>query len=133
MPASEIALIRPQIEGPAPSSLMQSQRASLTKRPALATASVGNLVGHVRHITHDERVGSAAAHGLAVADHVVHGDREGCVVAELDHSQRITDKDHVHARAFLVLGCQVIVAGQVDDLLIVGYHLVEIKDALFHF
>ncbi len=41
----------------------------------------GGLVGHERHIADHKRVFSAASHRFAVMDHVIHGHREGGLVA----------------------------------------------------
>ncbi len=50
---------------------------------------VGDLVGTEGHVTHDEGVRRAAAHGLAVADAVFHGHGDGPLVPQGDHAQGV--------------------------------------------
>ena len=77
----------------------------------------GGLVGHVGHVADHEGGGCAAADGLRVADHVVHGDRQGGVVAEHGHAQAVADQDHLDAGLLLQIGGGVVVAGQPGDRL----------------
>ena len=56
---------------------------------------VGGLVAAQRHVADDERVGRAAAHGLAVDDALVHRHRHGARVAVHAHAERVADEDHV--------------------------------------
>ena len=59
-------------------------------------------------------------------DHVVHRHREGGGVAQLDHAQGVANQDHLDAGALLILRGQIVVRGQVDDLLALCDHLFEI-------
>ena len=59
--------------------------------------------------------GAPAAHRRAVADHVVHRDRQGAVEAEHGHAQAVADQDHVDAGLLLQVGGRIVVAGQPGD------------------
>ena len=63
------------------------------------------------------------ATGLGVVDHVVHGDEDGRLVAEDDHTKAIADKDHRNAQLVEQLGGRVVVGGEHGDLLAVPLHL----------
>ena len=98
-----------------PSSLTASQPASAMKRPALRIAVSTRLVAHVGHVADQPGVGRAASHRRRMADHVVHGHRQGAVVAEHGHAQAVADEDHVDAGLFLQVRRRVVVAGQPGD------------------
>ena len=89
------------------------------------------LVGHVRHVTDQEGGRRAAPHGLRVADHVVHGDRQGRIVAQHGHAQAVADQDHFDARLFLQVGGRVIVTGEPGDRLALGDFLEQIRQCDF--
>ena len=90
-----------------------------------------HVVGAEGHVADDEGVGSALDHGLDVVDHVVHGHGDGGVIAQHDHAQGVAHQDHVDTGTLLILGRQVIITGQVDDLFTGGNHLPQFDNCLF--
>ena len=57
-----------------------------------------NLIRPVRHIRHKQRILHAAAHGLHVVQHLVHGDRERVLIAQHGLRERIAHQHHLNAR-----------------------------------
>ncbi len=58
---------------------------------------IRDLIGEVGHIPNEECALCPPSDRFRVADHIIHGDRDGCFVAEGGHPEGITHKDRIHA------------------------------------
>jgi len=85
---------------------------------------VRGLIAHVGHVADQPAVGRAATHGLCVADHVVHRDGQGRLVAQHGHAQAVAHEDDVNAGLFDQRRHRVVVAGNHGEGCALG-HLVE--------
>lgn len=73
------------------------------------------LVEHVRHVTDQEGGRCAAADRLGVADHIIHSNGQGGVVAEHGHAQAVAHQNHLDTCLLLQICRGVVVAGQPGD------------------
>ena len=78
------------------------------------------VVSHERHITDDQRVGSAANDGAGVADHVVHRHAQRVGVAKHGHAQAVTDEEQGNTGAVQPAGGGVVVGRQHGEILAFG-------------
>ena len=78
------------------------------------------MIGAEGHVSHQKGVLHGAAHGAGVMQHLVHGDRQGAVIAEHDLGERVSDEDEVHAGFIGQARGGVIVGGERDDGLVLA-------------
>ena len=83
------------------------------KRAALRSDSLcADVIRGEGHVGHQEGALHPAAHGAGVVQHLLHGDRQGVLVAQHDHAERVAHQHHVdaglvdQARAGVVVGCE---------------------------
>ena len=77
--------------------------------------AAAGVIGAEGHVCHQEGVVHGAAHGAGVMQHLLHGDRQGAVIAEHDLGKRVSDQDEIHAGFIGQARGGVIVGGKRDD------------------
>ena len=106
-----------------PSSFTDCAPPSCTSLPAFLAASsmlVWKLMkGHIRH---HQRTLRSPDHGPGVPHHVVHGYRNGGVVAQADHAKAIAHQNDRKARPVRQPGEGVVVSGDYGYSLSLGLH-----------
>ena len=90
-----------------------------------------HLIGHERHVGHDERARGAAGHRARVVQHVVERDRQRVLVAEHDHAHRVADEQHVDAGAVEKPRHRGVVGGEHGNLLAAPFPLAQVGHAYF--
>ena len=86
------------------------------------------LVGAERHVDHDVRALCAAHYRRSVVDHVLHRHRQGRVVAEDDHPERVADKDDRDAGLVGEARRRVVVGRDHRDRLALAVHPLQVAD-----
>ena len=76
----------------------------------------GDLVGHERHIGHDHGPGDPAGNGGGVVEHLLHGDGQGCGIAEHGVGQGIAHERHVDACGIEMACGGEVIGGQAHHL-----------------
>ena len=82
-----------------------------------------DLVAEIRHVRHEQSARHPALDRLRVMQDLIDGDRQGALVAELGHADRVTDEDHVDPGLFGEPGGGEIVRRQHRDLDALALHV----------
>ena len=86
-----------------------------------------------RHVRNDQRPLGAAAHRARVMNHHVERDRQGCLVTQHHHPERIADKNHIDARSIQEPRHREVVGGQHRDFFALFFHRSQIGNTYgFH-
>ena len=74
-----------------------------------------HLIGHKRHICHNECIHSSSRNCCRMVYHILHCDRKSVLIAEHNHSERVTDEDRIDSAFIHNFCCCVIVSGKHRD------------------
>ena len=85
-----------------------------------------NVVREKRHVGNHQRPARTARHGLGMAHHVVHRDRQGVVVAQHRIAQAVAHQNRGHAGGFHKVRQRRVVRREHDDLASLRLHPLEI-------
>jgi hypothetical protein len=109
-------------------------RTSLFEEPPGVADPVldGGVIGHERHVAHDQGVRRAAGHRPGVVQHLLHRDRQRRGVPQDVLGQRVADQDDGHAGLVEDLGGGEVVRGEHDESLAALLELPEIPDGEGH-
>ena len=79
---------------------------------------LGYLVGKKRHVGNNKSFLSTTNHGRGMMKHIFHGNRDGTVITQHGHTERIPHEDHMKIRLINQLGHGAIISGQGNNLVL---------------
>ena len=88
------------------------------------------LIGQKRHVRNHQGLAGAADDGLGMTDHVFHGDWKCRVIAQNNHSQRITDEEDVNVAVIQDRGHSEIIGRQHGYFLFLLLHFFDVQNGL---
>ena len=71
-----------------------------------------DLIRTERHIYHNQRMLRSADYALGEEDHLIHGDRQGILVATDDVRGAVANEEHLYARLVRQLRQRVVIRGE---------------------
>ena len=71
-----------------------------------------DVIRGIRHVGDDERTAYSTAHSAHVMQHLIDRDRQGVLIAEHDHGERVAHQDHVDSSLIDQPRSNVIVSGK---------------------